>query len=357
MKKRMLIIFGIFILLGNICICADENVFLLSYFKDNGQDGVFLAYSEDGIVFKELNGDRPIFTPPNWKDQNLTRDPSIVYHDKMFRMVWTSNWTGSCFGAASSRDLKTWSKPIRVQPFVDWPKEDWPRNVWAPEVHWNSVDNNFLILWSSATKSLEGLGGHNSGGLENKKSLNIKIDPRHHRTFCSSTSDFEEFSKARVFFNPGVSQIDACMAYDNCNTESTTDDRWIMAIKHEQFKELGGKNIRLVYSTKDLFNTSKPVFQSLHDKTKIWTDPIVGLHSIIQSNHMVEGPTLLQYKDEWRLYFDRFDMGSNRYGLAVSNDLHKWIDRTEEVKMPTHARHGTIFRAPKSAVGFLNNQK
>jgi hypothetical protein len=39
-------------------------VFLLSYFKGNGETGVYLAVSEDGRTFRHLNAGRPIFTPP-----------------------------------------------------------------------------------------------------------------------------------------------------------------------------------------------------------------------------------------------------------------------------------------------------
>ena len=72
----------------------ESEVMLFSYFRDNGKDGVFLATSEDGGKFKALNDDKPVFTPPKWPGQNLTRDPSIVYRDGIFHMVWTSNWTG-----------------------------------------------------------------------------------------------------------------------------------------------------------------------------------------------------------------------------------------------------------------------
>ena len=69
---------------------ATPEVMLFSFFRDNGKDGVFLATSDDGTEFKALNNDNPVFTPPNWPGQNLTRDPSIVYHDGTFHMVWTS---------------------------------------------------------------------------------------------------------------------------------------------------------------------------------------------------------------------------------------------------------------------------
>jgi hypothetical protein len=64
----------------------------------------------------------------------------------------------------------------------------------------------------------------------------------------------------------------------------------------------------------------------------------------------VEGPTLLKVGGEWWLYFDRFRMKADRFGLATSKDLIHWTDRTGELKAPPEARHGTIFRAPRSAV-------
>lgn len=339
------------------CFClsasASEDVFLLSYFKDNGERGVYLAYSEDGLTFADLNDGQPVFTPPDWGDQSLTRDPSIIYQDGVFRMVWTTSWTGTYFGAASSTDLKQWSKPIQVNPFTKWPGDDSPFNTWAPEVHWDPVQKNFLILWSSATLSLEGNGGHNSGGLENDETLNIKKDARHHRTFFSRTSDFQTFSDAAVFFNPGMSAIDANLAFDDNANDGPQDDRWIMAIKHEQYKELGGKNLKLAYAPADLTLTAQPGFQSLAEPSKVWTNPVVGVGSPIQPGHMVEGPTLIKVGFEWRLYFDRFDMQANRFGLATSNNLHDWTDRTADISVPAEARHGTVLVAPRSAVAFL----
>ncbi len=343
----------IFVFIGLAPGFAEDEIFLLSYFKDNGQAGVFLAWSEDGYNFDPLNHEKPIFTPPDWEGQNLTRDPSIVYHNGLFHMVWTSNWTGSCFGAATSPNLKDWSKPIQVQPFHAWPEDDFPQNVWAPEVHWNPMQKTFNILWSSTTQSMKESGGHNSGGLENNSTLNVKKDIRHHRTFYTRTTDFQHFSDARIFFNPGRSQIDAIMIFDDRETEYTSDDRWIMAVKHEQFKELAGKNIRLTCTVSDLNISKPPQFHSLMDSTKPWTKPIVGLGSAIQSDHMVEGPTLLKVGKEWRLYFDRFDMKFNRFGIAISHDCIEWSDRTDQLVVPREARHGTVFLAPRSAVAFL----
>jgi len=333
-----------------VSLGGEDAVFLLSYFKGNGETGVFLAASEDGLVFKDLNEGRPVFMPPQWQGQNLTRDPSIVYHDGLFHMVWTSSWVGSCFGAATSSDLKRWSEPIRVEPFRNWPADDQPANTWAPEVHWDPVQKDYVILWSSATVKLESDGGHNSGGLENDPSRRVRADTRHHRTFLSRTSDFKSFTNARVFFSPGVSEIDACMAFDDRGTADPADDRWVMAAKDEQIPEIGGKNIRLTAAPASLTNPFPPRFRSPSDPAKPWSDPVVGPGSSVQANQWVEGPTLMKVGDEWRLYFDRFRVRTGRYGLATSKDLVHWTDRTAELNLPGDAHHGTICRAPRSVV-------
>ena len=41
------------------------------------------------------------------------------------------------------------------------------------------------------------------------------------------------------------------------------------------------------------------------------------------------------------------------FGLASSSDLKTWTDRTAELQLPTNVRHGTVFRAPRTAIGWL----
>ena len=335
---------------------ASDNIFLLSYFKGNGETGVYLACSEDGLTFRDLNEGRPVFAPPQWSGQNLTRDPSIVYRDGLFRMVWTSSWTGECFGAATSPDLKQWSQPVQVQPFRNWPADDRPMNTWAPEICWDPVQKDYAILWSSATAAVESDGGHNSGGLEKDPARKVKADPRHHRTFISRTTDFQSFTDAKVFFSPGVSEIDAMMAFDDRGTADSSDDRWVLVCKDEQMAELGGKNIRVTTASADLTKPFPPEFRSLTDAAQPWSGPVAGPGSGVQASQWAEGPTLLKVGDEWRLYFDRFRLRTNRFGLATSKDLTHWTDRTRELTVPPQAMHGTIFRAPRSAVSFAGTR-
>jgi beta-xylosidase len=292
-------------------------VLVLSFFRDNGQAGIYLAASDDGLKFTALNGDQPVMKPANWPNQNLTRDPSIVFRDGKFHAVWTSNWKGQCFGCAESTDLIHWSEPVKVQPFPETlAKEDQPRNVWAPEICWDPAQKNYAIIWSS-TIERESRNGDGS-------SMDGKDGALDHRIFISRTADGKTFSDAKVFFDPKFCCIDGMMALD----ESAGAGRWVMIFKNEQETRLGGKNLRMVTAPADF---SKP-----------WSEvsaPIAGPGSPVRGKEMAEGPSLLRWKDQWYLYWDAFANG--HYCVASSTDLKTWTDRTAELQMPPHPSHGS----------------
>lgn len=303
-----------------------REAFLLTFFRDNGQHGVYLAASDDGRTFRELNGGRPILTPPRWPDQDLTRDPSVVYHDGLFHMVWTSHWEGRIFGYATSPDLQTWSEPVAVRPFPDdLPEEDQPKNVWAPEIHWDPVQEDFLVLFSSTTE-------------RELRDRDSKVaHGRDHRTYAVRMKD-GRFGAARRFLDRGISLIDPAMVYD------PDAERWVMIIKHELQPQDGGKNFRIAFAPADLEKPFPPSFTEL-------SDPIVGPGSPLRPDEWIEGPSLVRRGDRWMLFGDAY--GAGHYTLITSKDLETWRDDTEGLEMPRGARHGTVFRAPVDAVKWL----
>ena len=305
------------------------DVLVLSFFRDNGQAGIFLAASEDGLHFTALNKDQPVMKPAKWPDQNLTRDPSMVYHNGKFHAVWTSNWKGRCFGYAESTDLLHWSEPVKVQPFPgSLSKEDQPRNVWAPEICWDPVQKNYAIVWSSTTER-ESRNGDGS-------SMDGKDGAWDHRLFITRTADGKSFSTAKLFFDLKFCCIDGMMALD----ESTGGKRWVLIFKNEQEVKLGGKNLRLATAPADF---SQP--------WSLVAAPLAGPGSSVRPIEMAEGPSLLRWKGEWYLYWDAFANG--HYSLATSTNLQDWTDRTAELQLPPHPRHGTVFRAPRDVVTAL----
>ena len=310
---------------------SGDEVYILSFFRGNGEHGIYLAASSDGYKFTALNEDQPVFSPPSWHRQALTRDPSIVYHEGVFHMVWTSNWEGRVFGYANSKDLKEWSEPVMVQPFAEsLPAADQPKNVWAPEIHYDPLQEDFFILFSTTTtRELE----------DGDSPIAHNLD---HRSYIVRTKDGEEFSDARLFYDPGFSVIDPVLH------RVPGEGKWIMILKHELYKENGGKNLRMAFSPADLEKDFPPSFTPL-------SDPIVGPGSPIRPGEQVEGPSLIRIGERWHLYCDAFS--SHHYSLVTSGDLESWLDETDKLDMPHNLRHGTVFVAPKEAVAWLKDEE
>ena len=334
MRQRSISVLVVITFLSSPAIA--ESVLLFPYFVSNGENGVYLAWSNDGRNFHSVNSGKPIFKPPQWdNEQHLTRDPSIVFHKGFFHMVWTSNWDGRWFGYASSKDLKVWSKPRLIQPFREGSEQ--PKNVWAPELFHDSIADDFKVVWSSTLMSeLE-----DDDGSEDTHGND-------HRLYYLSTKNFEDFSEPKLLFHDeNYSVIDAHVVFDDRGTSSAKDDRWIMCLKKELPGERGGKNIRLAFSQPKITPTS------FRDTTKA----IVGVGTPIQGTQMAEGPSLVKWNGQWLLYWDSYT--ASHYSLASSSDLQQWTAESNLLKLPAdHPRHGTVFSASLDKIAWpLNSQK
>ena len=309
---------------------ADEPVFLLPYFLGNGETGVYFAHSEDGLHFDWLAEGKVVMPAPDWGDESLTRDPSIVYRDGRFHMIWTTSWNSRTIGYSSSPDLRQWSAPKRIEI---WGDRDDIRNTWAPELHWDDEREEFLILWSSTTLAELGDGD----GSEDPHGYD-------HRPYASRTKDWETFTAPELFFSPEpeYSVIDPFIARDDRGSVDKSDDRWVMVIKNELSPEAGGKNLRLTFA-RSMQGPFDPVLGP----------PIVGAGTEIV-DRMSEGPSLFKIDGLWYLYWDAPDSPYS-YCLATSRDLEHWTNRCDEMRLPTEQmRHGTVLVVPRSAVASLD---
>jgi sucrose-6-phosphate hydrolase SacC (GH32 family) len=145
MKKSILSVVALLLL--QIGLSQSGNtVYLFSYFKDNGQDGLHLAYSMDGYTWTALNKDSSVLKPTVAKDK-LMRDPCIIRGgDNRFHMVWTVSWNDGGIGYASSADLIHWSE----QQFIPVMKtEPTARNCWAPEIFYVAGNRMYMIYWAT----------------------------------------------------------------------------------------------------------------------------------------------------------------------------------------------------------------
>jgi beta-xylosidase len=315
---------------------GSDDVLLLTYFRDNGVDGVHLATTKDGKQFDPLIGDQPIFTPPAWPGQNLTRDASVFYHQGIFHMVWTSGWKGRIFGYASSPDLKNWSEPRQIRPFPEnLPAEDQPDNIWAPEIHWDPLRQDFFILFSSTTPRER----NDADASNNNGKVGSQYD---NRVYCTRTSNWLSFSQPRVIFDRDFASIDAVMRIDE------TRKRWVMVIKcsrDENLERMPGRNLWLTDTGLDLDHLD---FTPLRG-------PIAGNHSAMFSDphprkSMAEGPTLLREGSQWLLVWD--EPAGRGMQMATSPDLANWT-HVKDARFPRKAQHGTLFKAPRAAVSWL----
>ena len=294
---------------------AAQNVYLFSYFKGNGEDGLHLAYSYNGREWHSLKNDQSFLTPT--VGSKLMRDPSIMQDkDGVFRLVWTTGWWDNGFGYASSKDLIHWSDEQYVPAMA---YEPTAKNTWAPELLYDEEGKQFIICWSSwipgrypGTDST----GHILSSDPNKPRMS-------HRIYALTTKDFKTFGPSHLFYEPGFNVIDAAIKKHN--------GKYIMFCKDETLIP-PKKNIRVAYSDK----AEGPYGQA--------SEPITG-------SYWAEGPTPIFIGDTCYVYFDKYR--DKKFGAVMSTDMKKWKDISDEITFPAGIRHGTVFIAPKSILDGL----
>lgn len=253
----------------------EDPAYLFSYFTGNGEDGLHLMYSYDGIVWRTLNNGNALLKPEIGKAK-LMRDPSIVQDaEGTFHMVWTSGWTENNIGYASSKDLIHWSEQKELPVMADEPTA---KNTWAPEIYYDKSANTFYIVWASTIPGRTPETGTSEDGYN-------------HRLYYTTTKDFKTFSKTRLYYDPGFNVIDACFF--------KMKGRFYMFLKNET-AEPAEKNIRYVSSS------------SMKSFPKSVSEPISG-------KEWAEGPTAIQIGKYAYVYWDNYMNG--HYGGARCKDL------------------------------------
>lgn len=289
-----------------------EQAYLFSYFIGNGEDGLHLAYSYDGLTWTALNGGASYLKPT--VGGQLMRDPSICQGPNgTFHLVWTTGWYDKCIGYASSKDLRNWSEQ-KIIPVME--HETKAKNAWAPELFYDEPSKTYYILWATT------IPGKNKIYFESNNPNDLN-----HRIYYVTTKDFKTFSKTKLFFNPKFSVIDASIVKDK------NDKDLILFIKNENPKP-AEKNIRIT-RTKDI-KKGFPISVSA---------PITG-------NYWAEGPAPLYVDSVLYVYFDKYM--EKEYGAVRSFDNGKtWEEISEKVTFPLNARHGTAFAVKRSLVDDL----
>ncbi|MFC7336060.1 family 16 glycoside hydrolase [Haloferula chungangensis] len=293
-------------LVSSINTFADQLVF--TSFRSNGEDGLHLAFSENGLNWKALNGDMPLLKPE--VGGKLMRDPCIIQGpDGFFHMVWTTSWSDKGIGYANSKDLIHWSKQQFI-PVME--HEAGARNCWAPEITWDPDGRQYVIYWATTLpgKFTETLAASEKGN--------------NHRIYCTTTRDFKTYTPTALFYNPGFNVIDSTILRHG--------DSWLMITKDETHKS-PAKNLHLASSDKVTGPWEK--ISEPFTPEKLW----------------VEGATVSQVGEYWYVYFDCYR--KHRYGAMRTTDFKHWEDVSDQLVVPEGMRHGTVVSVPDEVVARL----
>lgn len=270
-----------------------SSIYLFAYFTGNGEGGMKLASSPDGLIWEPVS-DQFLIAP----ERGLMRDPFLYLGpDEQFHLIWTTNWESQEIGYASSADLVNWSKQISL-PVMS--SVAGTRNCWAPEMIFDSKKGHYLIFWSS---TVLGVFEETAGSSETDYN---------HRIWATTTKDFIAFSEPFVLFDPGFNVIDGTLL------QRESGDTFFIA-KNETLKPVA----------KDLFfcrsdSVSGPYGSPSSPFTQSW----------------VEGPATLEIGDHVYVYFDQYT--EKRYGAARTRGFETWEDVSDQVSFPQGARHGSI---------------
>ena len=290
-----------------------EPAYLFSYFTRNGEDGLHLAWSEDGYRWQALNGGKSFLAPKVGSKEQLLRDPCVARGpDGTYHLVWTSGWWEKGIGYASTKDFITWSEQREIPVMAHEPTA---RNSWAPEIVYDETKNEFIIFW--ATTIPERFAATDSASE----------DKLNHRIYCTTTKDFQTFTPTTLFYDPGFSCIDA--------TFLRSDGKQWLIIKNETKFPEPQKNLRIASA------------ESVHGPFGPLSAPFSppGLWS--------EGPTAVRIGDEYLVYFEAYR--EKHYCAMRSRDLKTWEDVTTKVQFlfegtSQRMKHGSVTAVPQEMI-------
>lgn len=276
------------------------NFYAFSYFMDNGESGLHLALSTDGLHWQTVNGGKGLFKA-EVAGENLMRDPFVMPDPKGkgYHALWTTGWRGRSIGYAFSEDLIHW-KNISAIPVME--HIDGALNTWAPEMCYDETSGRFWIYY--ATRIPDRYDGH--------------------RMWCVTTTDFKTFTPAELFFDPGYSVIDAHLIRDN--------GRFVMIFKDER---KGHKHLKLAFADSPAGPWSEP------------TEPI--------SAELTEGPASLKLGDGFLILYDNY--GAHHYGGFRTKDFQTLEPIDDQLELPGRVRHGTLFSIPAALFSRLQTLK
>jgi hypothetical protein len=313
------------LLLAALLVCLSlaaraRDIYVSTSFREPATEGLRFIYSYDGIRWDSIDG---VFLRPEVGSQRVMRDPSIVRGpDGTFHLVWTSSWRGDRgFGYARSKDLIHWEQ----QRFIETGMDTTTVNTWAPELFYDDVKRQFLIVWASCVP------GRFPDYQEDHKN--------NHRLYYMTTRDFNRFSRPQLFYDPGFSAIDATIIKVPRESLHTS-----LLTLNPSLKSHNSAYVMVVKdNSRPMRNIKVAVAASPYGPWSAASEPF--------TENFTEGPGTAKVGDWWYIYYDSYR--HKIYGAHRTKDFKTFQDQTGAVSFPVGHKHGTVFMAPEELVDGL----
>jgi hypothetical protein len=290
----------------------EKGAYLFASFRSNGEDGLHLAYSRDGLKWTALKNDKSFLKPT--VAGKLMRDPCIIQGPEgLFHMVWTTSWSDKGIGIAHSKDLINWSEQ-EFAPVMQ--HEPQARNCWAPEITWDPDAKHYVIYWATTIPD------------RFTETANAADKGWNHRIYATTTKDFKSYTKTSVFYDPGFNVIDSTVIRAN--------DGYVIITKDET-RHPPAKNLHIATSDKVTGPWEKA--SAPFSPKALW----------------VEGPTALKVGEVYYVYFDAYAEG--HYGAMRTKDFKGWENVSDKLIVPKGMRHGTALSVSGDVLAELLKQE
>ena len=325
---------------------AEAEGFVYSSFTGDGEDGLHLLTSLDGVTWQHVSGYRSVFK----QAEGLMRDPSICRGgDGKYHLVWTTGWWSDTLGISHSDNLKDWEPSRFISVWADYrgpgteesDGRSWPadlskaaprnpkvRNCWAPEIFCDEQTKEYVIFWATTIDDASVF----------PKTWDAKRWERmNQRIYFITTKDFKTYTPRRFFYAPADRMVIDAMI----RRIVPGDYRMIIKDEMEQTLHVCSSTTRL------------GTWANL--PTNFWSrmsSPAFTGAGIQPDNTPAEGPSLVQSGAEWLIYCDYWSKGRN--GLFSTRDFVTMTRLNEEFHAPNWVRHGTVFKVPMAVLKALS---
>ncbi|MGN0242872.1 MAG: family 43 glycosylhydrolase [Lachnospiraceae bacterium] len=290
--------------------------YLFAYFT-GGLESIYLAVSEDGLNWTEINRKRPVFT--STLGTKGLRDPYIIRSnegDKYYILATDLKIANTSWGDAMQRgsksiiiyesdDLVTWSEPRMVQVAFDT-----AGSAWAPEAAYNEETGEYVVFWSSNTS---------------------EDNFAKYRVYYATTRDFYTFSDPVLY------------------TEIDNTSKIDLSVIKAQDKYFRFSSIAANTDAYPEYPNGHILMESSDTLLGEWSDVSSSSLDGQSSSHAVEGPECFKFngEDKWCVLVDYY--GGSGYYPLITNDLSSAeFEIPESYDMPDGARHGAVIPLTKT---------